>query len=79
VSEIKHDTLRALAAAKKIIDGRDAEKDLGAILVTTEHAVAAILLTIMGSPDKAAKMLNEGLVQGIEERLSLYASKDGGK
>ncbi|AQS61746.1 hypothetical protein AGRHK599_LOCUS1251 [Rhizobium rhizogenes] len=28
-----------------------------------------------GDPRKAAAMLNEGLVQGVEERLSLYASK----
>jgi hypothetical protein len=49
-----------------------------AILVTTEHALAAILLSVMGGDARmAAAMLNEGLVQGVEARLALYASKRG--
>lgn len=70
------DTQRALAAAKSIIDGRDPVTNYSRILVTAEHAFAVILLACMdGDPRKAAAMLNEGLIPGIEQRLSLYASK----
>ena len=69
------DTLRAVAAAKAIIDGRDPKADYSSILVTTEHCIAALLIVLMGDPRKAAAMLNEGLVQGVESRLALYASK----
>lgn len=75
----KIDTQRAFAAGKAIIDGRDVFTDSASILVTTEHAVASVLLMLMGQdPRKAAAMLNEGLVQGIEHRLALFASKTGG-
>ena len=71
------DTARALAAAKAVIDGRDPEKEAAKILVTAEHAIACILLATHGQdPRKAAAMLNEGLVPGIEERLAYYASKE---
>ncbi|MBN9600873.1 MAG: hypothetical protein J0G28_14530 [Afipia sp.] len=76
MSENQKDTQRALAAAKAIIDGRDPFRDYASILVTAEHAFAATLLAVMDrDPRKAAAMLNEGLVQGIENRLALYASK----
>jgi len=75
MSDNVKDTYRALTAANAIIDGRDPVADKSKILVTTEHAIAAILLTLMGDPRKASAMLNEGLVQGVEERLSYYASK----
>ncbi|CAM5403958.1 hypothetical protein AFEL58S_02079 [Afipia felis] len=72
------DTARAIAACKAIIDARDPSKDCAAILVTAEHAFAAVLLAVMNrDPRRAAAMLNEGLVQGIEDRLALYASKGG--
>ncbi|AEG52530.1 hypothetical protein [Sinorhizobium meliloti] len=70
------DTSRALAAANEIIDGRNPFTEYSSVLVTAEHAFAVVLLACMGGdPRKAAAMLNEGLVQGIEERLALYASK----
>lgn len=69
------DTQRAIAACKEIIDGRDVKQDYGSILVTAEHAVAALLIAIMGDPRKASAMLNEGLLAGVEDRLSLYASR----
>ena len=75
MSEAAKDPGRALAATKAIIDGRDLEKDFGAILVTTEHAIAMLLVGLMRDPRKAAAMLNEGLLEGVENRLSLYASK----
>lgn len=72
------DTSRALAAAKAIIDGRDPVKDMSSILVTAEHAIATVLLaTHNGDPRMAARMLNEGLIPGIEQRLALYSSKGG--
>lgn len=78
MSENVKDTARAFAAAKAIIDGRDPSKDCAAILVTAEHAFAAVLLAVMErDARKAAAMLNEGLIQGIEQRLALYASKGG--
>lgn len=77
MAENVKDTHRALRAAKEIIDGRDPATEYSAILVTTEHAIASILLLCMGDPRKAAAMLNEGLLQGVEARLSLYASKGG--
>ena len=72
-----NDTVRAIASAKAIIDGRDPIEKRSEILVTTEHAIAAVLLTVMGDARLAAGMLNNGLVPGIEERLAHYASKGG--
>ena len=73
-----HDLPRALAAAKSIIDGRDPDKDASKILVTAEHAFACVLLAANGAdPRKAAAMLNEALIPGIEQRLAFYASKGG--
>ena len=44
-------------------------------MVTLEHTIATVLLVLYGTPEKAAAMLNEALVPGIEVRLSLYAAK----
>jgi len=72
------DTQRALAAAKLIFDGRDPAKDSSAILVTLEGLVSLVLLAVMGRDEqKAAAMLNEGLVPGIESRLALHTSRRG--
>ena len=76
MTENKKDTIRAVVAAKAILDGRDPIADRASILVTAEHAFAAVLIACMDrDPRKAAAMLNEGLIPGIEQRLSLYASK----
>jgi len=75
MNEAGKDTQRALAAAKAIYDGRDPVRDMSAILVTTEHAIATALLGLYRDPEMAAKMLNEGLLPGIEERLALYGAK----
>ncbi|MBB4277062.1 hypothetical protein [Rhizobium mongolense] len=77
MAENVKDTARALSATKAIIDGRDPVENFAAILVTAEHAIATVLLACMADPRKAAAMLNEGLVQGVEQRLSYYASKGG--
>lgn len=69
------DTMCALEAVKAIIDGRNINTHQSEILVTAEHAIASLLLLLMGDPRKAAGMLNEGLIQGVEDRLSLFASK----
>ncbi|MGZ2455497.1 hypothetical protein [Rhizobium anhuiense] len=75
MSENVKDTQRAFLAAKAILDGRDPVANRSAVLVTTEHAIAAVLLACMDrDPRMAAMMLNEGLVQGIEQRLSYYAA-----
>lgn len=76
MTEPQKDTQRALAAAKHILDGRDPKRELGAVMVTLENLVALVLLAGMDNdPRKAASMLNEGLVQGVEERLALAASR----
>lgn len=74
--EAQKDTLRAVAAAKAIIDGRDPSDEPSSILVSLEHAVAAVLLAVHRNPKIAAAMLNEGLVPGIEARLSRVAARD---
>lgn len=80
MSENQIDTARAIAAARAIFDGRDPSVDRASILVTAEHAFAAVLIACMGrDPRKAAAMLNEGLIPGIESRLALYASKGDAK
>lgn len=75
MSEAQKDTQRALAAAMVVFDDRDPATDYGDILVTTEHVIATVLLALFRDPRKAAAMLNEGLVQGVENRLAFYASK----
>lgn len=76
MSENVKDTPRALTAAKAIIDGRDPVAEYSKILVTTEHAIACVLLAVMGGdPRKAAAILNEGLIPGVEHRLAFYSSK----
>ncbi|MCD4662316.1 hypothetical protein [Agrobacterium sp.] len=77
MSENANDTVRAIAAAKAIIDGRDPIAQRSEILVATEHTIAAVLITVMGDARLAAGMLNNGLVPGIEERLAYYGSKGG--
>lgn len=72
------DAERARSAIKLLIDGRDIIHDQSGILVTLDHMVAVLLLILMRDPRKAAAMLNEGLVPGVEERLSLYAAKERG-
>ncbi len=67
---------RALLAAKQVIDGRDISADSSAILVTLEGLVSLVLLAIMsGDAQKAAGMLNEGLVPGVESRIAFAASR----
>ena len=68
------DTQRAIAAAKLLIDGR-AVGD-ASILVTLEGLVSLMLLAHMGNDErKAAAMLNEGLVPGVEQRIALASSR----
>ncbi len=79
MNESQKDTVRATAAAKAICDHRNPMlgDDGPAIMVTLEHAVAAVLLAIYRDPALAAGMLNEGLVPGIERRLAEYGAKRG--
>lgn len=74
------DTMRAARACHEILDGRHPTLKMGEIMVTTEHVVATVLLAVMGGDArKAAGMLNEGLVNGVEHRISMYAAKQAGK
>ena len=78
MTEPQKDTQRALAAAKLLIDGRDPNADMGAIMTTLEGLVSLVLLAVMkNEPHKAAGMLNEGLVPGVEGRIALAASRRG--
>lgn len=74
MTEPQKDTQRALAAAKLIIDGRNPRDS--AVLVTLEGLVSLVLLAAMGNDThKAAAMLNEGLVPGVESRIALAGSR----
>lgn len=76
MNEPQKDTQRANAAAKLIFDGRDPQADMGAIMTTLEGLVTLVLLAVMGRDEtKAAGMLNEGLVPGVEGRLALHRSR----
>ena len=76
MNEPQKDTQRALAAAKLIFDGRDPKIGMSSILVTLEQLVTTVLLTVMRKDARrAALLLNEGLVPGIEERLASYSSR----
>jgi hypothetical protein len=75
-TEPQRDTQRALAAAKAIIDGRDPDRDMAGIITTLEGLVSLVLLAAMkNDPSKAAAMLNEGLVPGVEHRIALASSR----
>lgn len=75
MTEAHPDTIRALAAASEVVDGRDLEADMGAILVTLDYVVATVLLTVMDEhPAKAVAMLHEGLVPAVEKRIARYAA-----
>ncbi|WP_294930502.1 hypothetical protein [uncultured Paracoccus sp.] len=72
MADSRKDVERYLAAVKTIVDGRNPERDRGSIMVTLEGTVAAVLVYVMGGDHrKAAAMLNEALVQGVEERIAL--------
>jgi len=75
MSEASPDAKRALAAAKNVVDDRNPHADAASIMVTMEHAIATVLLALYPDPAKAAAMLNEGLVQGVEQRLSMRAAE----
>ena len=78
MNEAEKDTRRAIAACRAILDGRDPQLDGLGILVTAEHAIATLLLTLMGDPRKAAAMLNEGLAPGVEARIALDHARGAG-
>ena len=77
MTEPQKDTQRAIAAAKLIIDDRNPFEDSSSILVTLEGLVSLVLLAVMENDERrAAAMLNEGLVPGVEARLALAASRN---
>ena len=78
MTESEKDTQRALAACKVLIDGRDTS-DHASIMTTVEHAIATMLISLYEEPRLAAGMLNEALVPGIEQRLTLYGARKAAK
>lgn len=72
--ENQKDGQRALKAAKAIFDGRKVH-DRGAICVTLEYTIALVLIAVIGDSKKAAGMLNEGILQGVEERLTWHEKR----
>ncbi|MEI4262821.1 hypothetical protein V8352_13720 [Roseovarius sp. D0-M9] len=65
-----------LRAAKEIVEDRDPRADLGEVMVTLEGTIACVLLVVMDADhEKAAGMLNLGLVEGVEARLAHHAEK----
>jgi hypothetical protein len=80
MTDPEKDTLRALSAAREVVDGRDFEADMPAILVTLDHVVATVLIAVMGNDArKAAEMLNEGLLPAVEERIAQYEARHRGQ
>lgn len=75
MSAPEEDTRRAKLAAGTIIGDRSIDHDQSSIMVTLETTVTVVLLAIYRNPRVAAGMLNEGLVAGVESRLSLFASR----
>lgn len=74
MTEPEKDTQRAIAAAKVLLDGRLPSSS--SVMVTLEGLVSLMLLAHMGNDArKAAAMLNEGLVPGVEERIALSSSR----
>lgn len=73
--ESKKDVDRARLAGSAIVDERPIGTEAASIMVTLEHTVAAVLLAVYDDPRKAAGMLNEALVPGIERRLMDYLNK----
>ena len=75
MTDPEKDTQRSIAACKAIIDGRHNVEQMSEIMVTLEQVVATVLLLSMRDARKAAGMLNEGLVPGVENRLTLYPAR----
>ena len=75
MTEPELDTARAIEAARIICDGRDPRVEYSSVLVSLEHCIATLLLSMFPNPRMAQQMLNEGLVQGVENRLALFNSK----
>lgn len=76
MANVARDRARNIEVARAIIDGRDLKADMAAILVTLDGVVALVLLAVMDDcPSRAAAMLNEGLVQGVESRLALASAR----
>jgi hypothetical protein len=72
--ELDHE--RIMKASKAIVDGRDLNADFSGIMMTLEATVAVVLLAVhKQDPYVAARMLNEGLLTGVESRLSWYLSQ----
>lgn len=68
------DTQRVVKVVRELLDGRDPQADLGEVMITLEGVVTATLLLVMKQDRrKAAGMLNEGLVEGVERRLAYSA------
>lgn len=79
MTQAQRDTQRALAAAKALLDGRDPRTEFAEVLTTLEHLVALVLLSVTPNDHrKAAEVLNEALVPGIEERLACSSARTQG-
>ncbi|EFO30148.1 putative transcriptional regulator, GntR family [Roseibium sp. TrichSKD4] len=74
MSKSSEDTTRSYAAGKAIIDGRD-PNEAPEIMMTLEQTVAAVLLLLYPDHRMAAAMLNEGLLEGVERRISMHQAK----
>lgn len=77
MTQAERDRLRASEAAKLIIGDRDVVADRPEILITLEHTVSLLLLVLMQMDHAAAaRMLKEGLVPGVENRLLRHKNKE---
>lgn len=77
MSRLSRDSQRAVKAAKAICDGRNPVESFSEVLVTLDHTIALVLLATMDNDTrKALRMLNEGVLPSVKERLAFYNSNE---
>lgn len=78
MTEAEQNAVRAAAAAKVVFDGRGTD-EIDAILVTTMHTLATILITICNrDPYHASVLLNASIGPGVANLLLAYYEKHTG-
>jgi len=79
---MSRNTELARIAGMILIDGRDINNtdDCASIMVTLDHLIATVILTVMDrDPKKAVTVFNEGTVPQVEKRIALYAANKRGQ
>jgi hypothetical protein len=68
--------IKTLSIVDMIVDERNLDTQVFDIINDAQNVVSCLLLIITnGNPDKAAFILNEAFLQGVENRFSLVKSQ----